>query len=77
MSVFRHCSCYLQQLKSGQKLPGSAVPPVNLEVLQLWREPRGSIMLITHLDGGLCEGPTYELCLTLYTTMCNSRQPRQ
>lgn len=61
--------CYLQQLKGSQQFPGSAVPSVNLVVLQLRREPRGAVVLVTHLDGGLRKRPTYEFCLALNTTL--------
>ncbi len=59
------CIYYLQQLKGSQEFPGSAVPSVNLVVLQLWWEPRGAVVLVTHLDGGFRKRPTYELCLAL------------
>lgn len=60
---------YLQQFKGSQQFPGCAVASVNLVVLQLWGEPRGAVVLIAHLDGGLRKRPTYELCLTLNVTM--------
>lgn len=63
---------YLQQLKGSQQFPSSAVPSVNLVVLQLWWEPRGAVVLVTHLDGGLRERPTYELCLALNTALLTS-----
>lgn len=63
------CMCYLQQLKGSQQLPSCAVPSVNLVVLQLWWEPRRAVVLVTHLDDGLCERPTYELRLTLNTAL--------
>lgn len=34
-------------------------------------------MLVTHLDGGLCKRPTYELCLALSATLWCNRQSRQ
>lgn len=67
VSVFLHNLCYLQQLKGSQQLPGSAVPSVNLVVLQLGWEPRGAVVLVTHLDGGLRKRPAYELRLALHT----------
>lgn len=63
------CIFYLQQLKGSQQFPSSAVPSVNLVVLKLWWEPRGTVVLVTHLDGGLCKCPTYELCLALNATL--------
>lgn len=59
----------LQQLKGGQQLPCSAVSSVNLIVLQLRGEPRGPVVLVTHLHQGLCKGPTNELRLALTTTL--------
>ena len=61
-------SLYLQQLEGSQQLPGDAVPSVHLVVLQLGGEPGRAVVLVTHLDGGLRERPTYELCLALNTT---------
>lgn len=57
--------CYLQQFEGGQQLPGAAVPSVHLVVLQLRGEPRRAVVLVAHLDGGLGEGPAYELGLAL------------
>lgn len=60
---------HLQKLKCSQQFPGSVVPSVDLVVLQLWWEPRGAVVLVAHLDGGLRKRATYELCLALETPL--------
>lgn len=65
---------YLEQLKGCQQLPGGAVPPVNLVVLELRREPRGPVVLVTHLDGRLCKRPTDELGLALNSRIMTARR---
>lgn len=56
----------LQQLKGRQQLAGGAVPSVDLEVLQLRREPRRPVMLVAHLDRWLRERSADEFGLSLH-----------
>lgn len=56
---------YLEELKGSQQFSSSAVASVNLKVLQLRGKPRGAVVLLAHLDGGLGEGATDELRLAL------------
>ena len=56
---------YLEQLEGGQQVPRSAVPAVQLVILQLRGEPGGAVVLVTHLGDGLGERPTYELGFSL------------
>lgn len=58
----------LQQFKGCQHFSSGAVPTIDLIVLQLRREARGTVVLISHLDYRLSKGSAHEVSFTLQIT---------
>lgn len=55
----------LQELESSQHFSGTAVPAVDLVVLQLGREARGAVVLIGHFYQWLGKCPAHEVGFAL------------